>query len=105
MAKANEEESVCEHCANEAPKRRRFCSKECARCERESDGETGGCDGLCLGVIEKSLGVVGIGGRLGGVVDEHAAIFIGKRHAVAVFGPDREVVARRIARALREVVK
>jgi hypothetical protein len=43
---AGEPGGVCEHGDHPAEDGKRFCSRECARCEHESDNE-GGCDGIC----------------------------------------------------------
>lgn len=41
------EDNGCEHCLEQAPLGKRFCSAACVRCEHESEDEETGCDGIC----------------------------------------------------------
>lgn len=42
------EENVCEHCYQQAPAGKRFCSDACRRCELADCDETQECARLCL---------------------------------------------------------
>lgn len=39
--------NVCEHCYQQAPEGKRFCSDACCECEHESTNAETGCDGFC----------------------------------------------------------
>jgi hypothetical protein len=43
--------NACEHCAGPALGGKRFCCKNCERCEHESKNEATGCDGICDGSL------------------------------------------------------
>ena len=40
--------NVCEHGDHPAPEGQRFCSRECAECDRtDGEDENDGCSGIC----------------------------------------------------------